>query len=46
MTNLLKAEYHSIAVTFTEDAWFNATEVADKHGKRVADWLENSETQN
>lgn len=46
MTNLVKAEYHDIAVTFTEDAWFNATEVADKHGKRVADWLENSETQN
>ena len=45
-TNLVKADYHDIAVTFTEDAWFNATEVADKHGKRVADWLENSETQN
>lgn len=45
-TNLVKAEYHNIAVTFTEDAWFNATEVADKYGKRVADWLENSETQN
>jgi len=45
MTNLVKAEYHHIAVTFTEEAWFNATEVADKHKKRVADWLENSETQ-
>ena len=46
MTNLVKAEYHGIAVTFTDDAWFNATAVADKHGKRVADWLANSETQN
>lgn len=46
MTNLVKADYHGIAVAFTEDAWFNATEVADKHGKRVADWLGNSETQN
>lgn len=44
--DLVKAEYHDIAVTFTEDAWFNATAVADKHGKRVADWLGNSETQN
>lgn len=45
MTNLVKAEYHNMAVTFTEEAWFNATEVAEKHGKRVADWLENGETQ-
>ncbi len=45
MTNLVKAEYHDIAVTFTEDAWFNATEVADKHKRRVIDWLQNSETQ-
>lgn len=43
--SLVKAEYHDFAVTFTEDAWFNATEVADKYGRRVADWLENSETQ-
>ena len=45
MTNLVKAEYHDIAVTFTEEAWFNATEVADKHKRRVIDWLQNSETQ-
>lgn len=45
MTNLVKAEFDDIAVTFTEDAWFNATEVADKHKRRVTDWLENSETQ-
>ena len=45
MTNLVKAEYHDIAVTFTEEAWFNATEVADKHKRRVTDWLYNSETQ-
>ena len=45
MTNLVKAEYHDIAVTFTEDAWFNATEVADKHKRRVTHWLKNSETQ-
>ena len=45
MTNLVKAEFDDIAVTFTEDAWFNATEVADKHKRRVTDWLYNSETQ-
>jgi len=46
MNNLVKADYHDIAVTFTEDAWLNATEVADKHKRRVIDWLKNSETQN
>lgn len=46
MANLVKADYRGIAVAFTEEAWFNATLVADKYGKRVADWLENSETQN
>lgn len=45
MTNLVKAEFDDIAVTFTEDAWFNATEVADKHKRRVIDWLQNSEAQ-
>lgn len=45
MTNLVKTEFDDIAVTFTEDAWFNATEVADKHKRRVIDWLQNSETQ-
>jgi len=46
MTNLVKVEYHNIAVSFTEDAWFNATAVADRYGKRVVDWLENNETKN
>jgi hypothetical protein len=45
MTNLVKAEFDDIAVTFTEEAWFNATEVADKHKRRVTDWLNNNETQ-
>ena len=39
MTNLVKAEYHDIAVTFTEDAWFNATTVAEQFEKRPVDWL-------
>jgi hypothetical protein len=45
MTNLVKAEYCDIAVTFTEAAWFNATEVADKFGKRPIDWIRLEETQ-
>ncbi|MDP1637108.1 MAG: KilA-N domain-containing protein [Candidatus Nitrotoga sp.] len=45
MTNIVKAEFDDIAVTFTEDAWFNATEVADKYNRRVTDWQNNNETQ-
>lgn len=39
MTNLVKADYHDVAVTFTEDAWFNATMVAERFEKRPVDWL-------
>ncbi|CAG9931543.1 KilA-N domain-containing protein [Candidatus Nitrotoga arctica] len=50
MTNIVKTkfgdtEFGYIAVTFTDDGWFYATEVADKHKRRVTDWLYNSETQ-
>lgn len=38
-TGLVKAEYHDIAVTFTEDAWFNATEVAERFGRNPHEWL-------
>lgn len=44
MSALVKAEYQSLAVTFTEDAWFNATVVAERFGKRIQDWLDNQET--
>ncbi len=37
--NIVKAEYEGLAVTFGEDGWFNATEVAGNFGKRPADWL-------
>jgi hypothetical protein len=39
MTNLVKAEFDDIAVTFTEEAWFNATMVAEQFEKRPIDWL-------
>lgn len=31
--------YGSTLVTFTGDAWFNATAVASRYGKRPVDWL-------
>lgn len=47
MRNLpvVKAEYDGLSVTFTEDGWFNATEVADKFSKRPVDWLALESTQ-
>ena len=39
MNALVKAEYQDVAVSFTEDAWFNATAVAERFGKRPIDWL-------
>jgi hypothetical protein len=38
-THLVKAEYHGIAVAFTEDAWFNATAVAERFEKTPVEWL-------
>jgi len=45
MSNLVQADYHGISVAFTEDAWFNATAVAEKFGKRPVDWVRLEETQ-
>lgn len=44
MLSIVKAEYQGREVSITEDGWLNATQEAEKHGKRVADWLENQET--
>lgn len=44
MSNLVQSTYHEVSVSFTEDAWFNATAVADHYGKRIDHWLENQET--
>ena len=41
---IVRADYRGLEVSFTEEGWFNATEAADRFGKRVADWLENLET--
>jgi hypothetical protein len=39
MSELVKSTYQDIAVSFTEAAWFNATSVAERFGKRPIDWL-------
>lgn len=44
MSKLITLEYEGMPVDFTGDAWFNATEVAKKFGKRVDHWLANAET--
>lgn len=37
--SIVAADYQGLAVYFTEDAWFNATEAAGRFGKRPNDWL-------
>jgi len=44
MPNLVKVDYNELAVSFTEDGWFNATKAAEKFGKRVDNWLRLDET--
>lgn len=43
-TMVLAADYNGAAVHFTEDGWFNATEVAGRFDKRPVDWLRLEET--
>jgi hypothetical protein len=43
---LVTVQYNNeISIDFTSDAWFNATEVAAKFGKRPADWMRLASTQ-
>lgn len=44
MPDLVKATYHDLSVTFTDEGWFNATAAAEKFGKRVDHYLANSDT--
>lgn len=44
--NAIALQYNdNISVNFTNDAWFNATEVASSFGKRPIDWLNLESTQ-
>ena len=38
MSNITK-QFNSTPITFNDDGWFNATEAAEKFGKRPNDWL-------
>ncbi len=44
-TPLVHADYNGLGVSFTEDAWFNATEVSVRFGKRVDHYLANDDAQ-
>ena len=41
---LVVSNYQNLSVTFTEDGWFNATEIASKFGKEAYDWLRQRDT--
>lgn len=45
MADLVRMDYQGISVSFTEEAWFNATSAAEKFGKRPVDWVRLEETQ-
>ena len=44
MAHIVLAHYQDLVVSFTEEAWFNATAVAEKYGKRVDHYLANADT--
>jgi hypothetical protein len=44
--NLIAISYDDKEISFSEGGWFNATAAAAYFGKRVADWIENKDTQN
>jgi hypothetical protein len=44
MQNIVHATFNGTDVRFTDDGWFDATEVAARYGKRPVDWLRLPET--
>jgi len=42
---IIIADYQGVAVSFTDDGWFNATAIAAQFGKRPNDWLSLPTTQ-
>jgi hypothetical protein len=44
MSKLIKADFNHSLITFNDDGWINATEVANYYGKRIDHWLSNQET--
>lgn len=45
MSNIIKYDFQGSLYSFNMDGWFNATEAAKQHGKRIQHWLDNAETQ-
>ena len=41
---LVRAEYQGTEIQFNESGWFNATQAAERFGKRPVDWLRLDET--
>lgn len=39
MNSLITTDYQGSAISFTQDAWFNATKVAARFGKEASEWL-------
>lgn len=39
MSKIIQADFNGQRLHFTSDAWFNATEAAERYGKRPVDWL-------
>ena len=37
--NLIPSNYNGSTISFDEDGWINATEIAARYGKRPVDWL-------
>jgi hypothetical protein len=44
MFEIVKSDYDSHPMSFSADGWFNATDAAERFGKRVDHYLANSET--
>lgn len=45
MVKLIKANFNDTPVTFNSNGWINATAIASKNNKRVADWVVLTSTQ-
>lgn len=44
MKELVNKDFEGLAISFTNDGWFNATEVAKRFGGRPIDWTKQVET--
>lgn len=42
---IVKVDYQGLLVSFDTEAWFNATEAAERFGKRPVDWLRLPDTE-